>query len=59
MDRHLETVLQGGRSYVKDTRDFLETLKHLKKVPSNTILATVDVLDLYPIIPHETDLSSV
>ena len=34
----------------------MEKLKHLGKVPSNTILVTVDKVGLYPSIPHEAGL---
>ena len=47
LDHHLQPVMKGGRSYVKDTQDFLEKLKHLGKVPSNAILVTADVVGLY------------
>ena len=56
LDHHLQPVMKRGRSYVKDTQDFLEKLKHLGKVPSNTILITADVVGLHPSIPHEVGL---
>ena len=52
LDHHLQPVMKEGRSYVKDTQDSLEKLKHLGKVPSNAILVTADVVGLYPSIPH-------
>ena len=59
LDHHLQPVMKGGRSYVKDTQDFLEKLKHLGKVPSNAILVTADVVGLYPSIPHEAGLEAL
>ena len=59
LDHHLQPVMKGVRSYVKDTQDFLEKLKHLGKVPSNTILVTADVVSLYLSIPHEAGLETL
>ena len=59
LDHHLQPVMKGGRSYVKDTQVFLEKLKHLGKVPSNAILVTADVVGLYPSIPHEAGLEGL
>ena len=53
LDQH---VFKRGRSYVKDTQDFLEKLKHLGEVPSNAILVTADVVGLCLSIPHEVSL---
>ena len=53
LDHHLQPVMKGGRSYVKDTNHFLEKLKELGKVPPNAILVTADVVGLYPSIPHD------
>ena len=52
LDFHLKPVMRGGKSYVKDTGDFLEKLKSLGKIPYNSILITADVVGLYPSIPH-------
>ena len=51
--------MKGGRSYVKDTQDFLKKLKHLGKVPSNDILLTTDVVGLYPSIPYDVNLEAL
>ena len=47
------------KSYIKDTNDFLNNLRSLPKLPDNIILCTVDVVGLYPNIPHEEDLSAL
>ena len=44
LDHHLQLVMKGGRSYVKDAQDFLEKLKHLGKVPSNAILVLLQLM---------------
>ena len=59
LDHHLQPVMKGGRSCVKDTQEFLEKLKYLGKVLSNAILATADVVGLYPSIPHEPGLEAL
>ena len=48
--------MKAGKSYIKDTSDFLEKLKNLGNIPSNAILVTVDVVGLYPSIPHDAGL---
>ena len=59
LDHYLQPVMKGGRSYVKDTQDFLEKIKHLGKVPSNAILVTADVVGLYPSISHGAGLEAL
>ena len=56
LDHHLQPVMKGGKSYVKDTNHFLEKLKELAKLLPNDILVTADVISLYPSIPHDADL---
>ena len=53
---HLQPIMKAGKSYIKDTIDFLEKLKNLGNIPSNAILVTVDVVGLYPSIPHDAGL---
>ena len=47
------------KSYIKDTNDLLNKLRSLPKLPENIILCTVDVVGLYPNIPHEEGLSAL
>ena len=51
--------MKAGKSYIKDTNDFLEKLKNLGIIPSNAILVTADVVGLYPSIPHDTGLQAL
>lgn len=39
LDHHLQPVIEGAKSYVKETNHFLEKPKELGKVPPNAILA--------------------
>ena len=59
LDFHLQPLAQAVRSYIKDTNDFLNKLCSLPKLPDNIILCTVDVVGLYPNIPHEEGLSAL
>ena len=61
LDFHLQDfhLAQAVKSYIKDTNDFLNKLRSLPKLPSNIILCTVDVVDLYPNILHEEGLSAL
>ena len=45
--------------YIKDTNDFLKKLHSLPNLPDDIILCTVDVVGLYPNIPHDEGLSAL
>ena len=47
------------KPYIKDTNDFLKKLRSLPNLPDDIILYTVDVVGLYPNIPHEQALSAL
>ena len=51
-------MAQAVKSFIKDTNDFLNKLRSLPKLPDHIILCTVDVVGLYPNIPHEEGLSA-
>ena len=53
LDFHLQPLVQAVKSYIKDTNDFVHKVRSLAKLPGNIILCTVDVVGLYPNIPHE------
>ena len=59
LDCHLQPVMKGGKSYIKDTNCFLEKLKKLGKVPANAILVTANVIGLYPSMPHDAGLKAL
>ena len=46
LDIHLQPLAQAVKSYIKDTKDFLNKLRSLPKLPDNIILCTVDVAGL-------------
>ena len=44
---------------MKDTNDFLKKLRSLPSLPDDIIFCTVDVVSLYPNIPHEEGLPAL
>ena len=59
LDNHLQPVMKSGKSYVKDTGDFLEKIKSLRRIPEDVFLVTVDVVGLYPSILHNVGLKAL
>ena len=59
VDFHLKPIMQNGWSYIRDSNDFINKIKNLKNIPSNSILVTADVVGLYPSIPHESGLNAI
>jgi hypothetical protein len=51
-DHFLQPLVQNTRSYVRDTTDFLTKLEHIKNLPQDTLLCTIDVSSLYTNIPN-------
>ena len=56
LDHHLQPLAQAVKSYIKDTNEFLKKLRFLPKSPEGIILCKMDVVGLYPNIPHEEGL---
>ena len=46
-------------SYIKDTKYFLNLTENLPPLPTNALLATVDVMSLYTNIPRDDGISTV
>ena len=59
LDHHLQPVAQKVKSYIKDTNDFLKKIRDLGNIPENLILCSIDVVGLYPNIPHEEGLEAM
>ena len=59
LDYHLQPLAKKVELYIKDTNHFLKKLKELGSLPKNAILSTIDIVGLYPSIPHEDDLASI
>ena len=59
IDYHLQPLARQVKSYIKDTNDFLCRLKELDNLPDDFLLCTIDVVGLYPNIPHDEGLLAV
>ena len=46
-------------SYIKDTNHFLHKISELGEIPNDAFLCTIDVVGLYPSIPHEEGLEAL
>ena len=51
--------MQNGWLYIRDSNDFINKIKNLKNIPSNSILVTADVAGLYSSIPHKSGLNAI
>ena len=56
VDHQLKSLVPQIPSYVQDTNDFLNELKDMERFPDEAILVTIDVVGLYPNIPHDEGL---
>ena len=59
LDHHLAPLVSFIRSYIKDTNHFLARLSEIGSIPEGAFLCTVDVVGLYPSIPHTEGLSAI
>ena len=59
MNYHLQPLAQRVKSYIKDTNHFLNKITKIGKLPEGAILCTMDVVGLYPNIPHGEGLASL
>ena len=59
VDHHLQPLSKQVKSFIKDTNDFLQKLEGLTDLPDDFLLCTVDVIGLYPNIPHKEGLAAV
>ena len=56
IEYHLRPLAQNVKPYIKNTNDFLCKLANLPPLPDDVILCTIDVVGLYPNIPHDERL---
>ncbi|CAJ0933294.1 unnamed protein product [Ranitomeya imitator] len=59
LEKILSPLVPKIKSYLKDTTDFLISLKNVRKLPSNCLLVTMDVNSLYTSIRHSDGIESV
>ena len=51
LGHHLKPIMQQGKSYIRDSEEFLSKIRNFTFIP--------DVVGLYPIIPHSGGLSAL
>lgn len=59
VDAQLQPLFPRIASYIKDSNDMLCKLKDIGRLPLDAILVTIDVVGLYPHIPHEEGLQAI
>ena len=59
VDFFLKEISPKGKSYLKDTTHFIQTLDDLGTIPDGAILATLDVSSLYTNIPNGEGIRSM
>ena len=59
LDYQLKPIVQKGKSYIKDSGDFINKIRTIGNIPEGAILVTADVVGLYPSIPHEAGLNAL
>lgn len=59
VDHHLKPLVSSIPLFVKDTNDFLHKLKSMETLPEGAILVSLDVVGLYPHIPHAEGLEAI
>ena len=59
VDYLIKPYLPSVTSYLKDTQDFLQKVRRLGPIPQGSLLMTLDVVSLYPSIPHSDGLSAL
>ena len=53
------SLVCSTESYVKDTNHFLSLLAGIGDIPDGALLCAVDVVGLYPSIPHDEGLEAM
>ena len=59
LDHHLNPLVSFTRSYIKDTNYFLARLTEIGSILEGDFLCTVDVMGIYPSIPHSEGLIAI
>ena len=56
---YLKPLMQNGWSYLRDSGDFIDKIKRIEKITEGPFLVTVDVVGLYPSIPHKEGIVAI
>ena len=59
VDHFLQPYMTTIPSYLKDTDDFIRKIRAIPSIPPGALLVTIDVVALYPSIPHNDGLSAL
>jgi hypothetical protein len=59
IDWFLKPLLPSIPSYLRDSYDFLDRLRSFGPLPVDSFLVTLDVVALYPSIPHQDGLAAL
>ena len=59
LDSHMQPIMRKDWPYTKDSQDFINESRKLRKIPDNAILVTADVVGLCPSIPHNIGLRAL
>ena len=59
VDHHLKPLVAAVPYDVTDTNDFLKKFRDIITLPSGAIMVTIDVVGLYPHIPHDKGLQTI
>ncbi|XP_063438424.1 uncharacterized protein LOC134719344 [Mytilus trossulus] len=58
VDHHLRSHVKELPSFIQDTTDYLKKMESLNPLPSNIILASMDVSSLYTNIPQDEEIAA-
>ena len=58
LDKALKTHMESLPSYIKDTTDSINKIRHLPLLPKDSYLVTLDVTSLYNNIPHKEGIEA-
>ena len=59
VDHYIQPLAMKVKSYIRDTTDLINKIKHIKRLPHNAILVTMDVRSLYSNIKHHDGISAL
>ena len=59
VDHFIQPLAKKVKSYIRDTTDLINKIKHIKRIPRNAILVTMDVRSLYSNIKHNDGIAAL
>ena len=58
LEKQTKSIMQKGKSYIRESRYFIEKLKRINNIPESAIFFMVNVVGLYPNISQQAGLSA-